>query len=106
MIAQNEAGCECRQVKCLTVATNLDDNESLNAQLMVYPNPSSGIFNLVNQTDKAINQIKLFDAKGKVVMSVNDVKDSIDLSAYVDGVYFIEITMDGQKYMKKVNVLK
>lgn len=106
MIAQNEAGCECRQVKCLTIATDIDRDESLAAQLLLYPNPSTGIFNLVNQSEKTINHIQVFDAKGKMVMAVSDIKDSIDLSAFVDGIYFIEIAIEGQKHLKKVTVLK
>lgn len=65
-------------------------------QLQVYPNPASGMVNVVYTLDKnAQGKISVTDVTGKLVrtlnLSENDHRTSIDLSDCHDGIYFIHL---------------
>ena len=106
MIAKNQSDCECRQTKCITITTSVEEKALLEANFDVYPNPSTGVFNLDNRTGEMINSLVVRDAQGKVIMSINDVSNSIDLQSLSNGVYFIEIGLSNQLVInKKLNVV-
>jgi len=50
----------------------------------IYPNPSSGIFQI--ESDQDINQIEIINIAGQVILSPKT--NTIDLSAYSKGFYF------------------
>lgn len=68
-----------------------DGFESNSFALQVYPNPSSGIFQL--QTQEAA-QLEVYDLMGKVILnkSVPAGTASLDLSQHASGVYLLKIT--------------
>ena len=106
MIAKNPTDCECRQTKCLTVTTSVEEKALLEASLDVYPNPSTGVFNLDNRTGEAIQSVVVKDAHGKVVMTFDNANASIDLQSLSNGVYFLEIGLVNQIVInKKLNVV-
>ncbi|VXB24105.1 conserved exported hypothetical protein [Flavobacterium sp. 9AF] len=66
---------------------------------LVYPNPSSGIFNI--DTDQEI-EIRVFDILGKEIITKTNRK-TIDISSYYKGVYYLEIiSKDGGKSLHKL----
>ncbi|MFM6982679.1 MAG: PKD domain-containing protein [Chitinophagaceae bacterium] len=106
MIAANETGCECKQTKCVTINTDIDDKEALNSKLSVYPNPSTGVFNISNTSELSIEQIQLFDVHGKSLRVIHDNFNTVDLTTYAEGIYMLELTVDGTKFVKRVSVIK
>ncbi len=77
------------------------DNETLN-NLLVYPNPSSGIFTVFVPSGEAMT-IEVYDLTGKVV--VHQFTDSqIDLSGFAKGVYFAKIQIQDQQTVKRLIV--
>ena len=98
----NQSGCEgtgeitVEYVDC----TGIDELNDLT--LTVYPNPTTGKFNIAVDTE--FNEpvdLKVTDQSGRVIyqmVQLNVIKDksiSIDLSGYSDGVYSISIIKDG-----------
>jgi hypothetical protein len=78
---------------------------------LVYPNPSSGVFNLVVQQNAGEEIfVKLYDINGRVLKQVKEQtvgfiqKIPIDLtqSIYAGGIYLIEVTGGDQKQLFKV----
>lgn len=73
---------------------------------MVYPNPSSGVFNLMymNQSEKL--QLNIRNILGQIVYSEtassNGISGTIDLSNENKGLYFIEVIADEKREVKKV----
>ncbi len=106
MIATNETGCECKQTKCVTINTDIDELDAVASKLSVYPNPSAGVFNIMNASDMAIEQIQLFDVHGKSLTVMSENLETVDLTSYADGIYMLELTVGGNKYVKRVSVIK
>ncbi|MES2762210.1 MAG: T9SS type A sorting domain-containing protein [Bacteroidota bacterium] len=75
------------------VFTNLDE-EKLAKELFIYPNPSHCEINISSGKD-IINGVKIFDAKGSLVLSVNyndtTAQKMINVSSLTQGLYFIQI---------------
>lgn len=105
MIATNETGCECRQTKCVTINTAINSLAIAEASIGLYPNPSSGIFNISNTSDMRIDKVVVMDAHGKLVKQFNEAVETFDLSGYADGIYLVEIEIGGQKVVKRVSVI-
>ena len=71
--------------------TRVDENELPN--LLVYPNPSNGVFNIQGQ---GVRKIEVFNAFGQAVVSEETSNDhlQIDLSRYADGCYMLRVVTD------------
>ena len=94
---------------------NIDDfviNGTLSGQnfevqnIILYPNPSKGIFNLATGTND-ITVIEVYDVTGKIVWSKKDFEVSnseiqLDLSAVSQGVYFVKISANNQSIVKRI----
>lgn len=74
--------------------------------IYVYPNPSNGIFTLVSGSNE-IDEIKVFDVTGKVIMSKKEFSSSdsqifIDITSASQGIYFLKITANNQSIVKRI----
>jgi photosystem II stability/assembly factor-like uncharacterized protein len=85
------SGC-CKLVDVITSVRNLDNG----SRLVVYPNPASG--NLTVSAASAINDLKLYDHTGKIVLrqAAGSDRISIDISRLAPGLYTVTaITGEG-----------
>jgi hypothetical protein len=86
------------------VAANSDFSKG--PEVVVYPNPSKGIFNL--ELKSQVNNITVVNALGAIIYEENIDKSStattksIDLSTYTNGVYFINVSDDNGSSNYKV----
>lgn len=71
--------------------TRVDENEL--SKVLVYPNPSNGVFNIQGQ---GVRKIEVFNAFGQAVVSEETGNDhlQIDLSRYADGCYMLRVVTD------------
>lgn len=69
----------------------------------VYPNPSTGIFN-INGNDIEIESIRIFRIDGSLVDGVDSPGENptVDLSGQPDGIYFLEVTTSQSRSVVKV----
>lgn len=68
--------------------------------LVVYPNPSEGVFNIISN---AINlKYNLVNIQGQVIESGKVSKNRVDFSNHAPGIYFIELAVDNNKLVKKI----
>jgi hypothetical protein len=75
----------------------VNDNVSPNTQVVVYPNPTNGVFNIDFKNE--INNIKISNMLGQVIYDENvagtaGTSKSIDLSNYENGTYIINVSND------------
>jgi hypothetical protein len=74
-------------------------------EIEIFPNPSSGIFNLnYNVTSFKNARIIVYDLVGKKIYAHNPKDDfnRIDLSDQPSGFYFLELNIDGKNTVKKM----
>jgi len=100
---QNE--CESEAVE-ITVDVDMTlAGENLAKNVALYPNPTSGKINIFAE---AMQKITVVNAMGQVLM-IQDVDNddvTIDLSAFGNGMYLINIFMEKGSVVKTVNVLR
>lgn len=88
------------------IEQNLSNESFEENNIVVYPNPSKEIFNLI--TDKnEISEIKVYDVLGKVVWSKKDFEVSnseiqLNLSSVSSGVYFLRITSHNKSVVRRI----
>lgn len=86
--------------------TGIAVNE-LEQKIGFYPNPTTGIINIDNSQLYGMSyEINVFDAVGKLLKTEKN-SQQIDLSAYENGIYFMQIS-DGvnNAFTKKVSLIK
>jgi len=83
----------------------LNNLENSLDEINVYPNPSSGVFNI--DTKNQINSIKIYNAIGEIVYSNKelDPERPINISDYGKGIYFITYIIGVKSYTKKIMVI-
>jgi hypothetical protein len=87
-----------------TGAGGLNTDNTLEQLLKVYPNPAKE--HVIIESPYQLAQVRLTDLTGKVVAlykSVGD-KTKIELSHLPAGLYFLELTANGERIVKKVQV--
>ncbi|GLB52213.1 T9SS C-terminal target domain-containing protein [Neptunitalea chrysea] len=72
------------------------------ASIKVYPNPAAKSFSV--ESAIPINEVKMYDVNGKLVMvKKSDVLSNVDISSLDRGVYFLELASDlGTLYRKLI----
>jgi hypothetical protein len=91
--ATDANGCKADSTLLLTVSdcAGISSN-SANAAVLVYPNPSNGVFTIdANAVGKV--EVNVYAVTGQLIrtLSITE-KSSIDLSAYDNGIYMVRIT--------------
>ena len=71
---------------------NLPPARVINKDLKIYPNPTTGIVNIVGKTKV---DIKLYNVLGILVLDIKQI-DHLDLSEFSKGTYYINITYDNK----------
>jgi len=72
--------------------------------IVVYPNPSSGIFNINGLIEKERTLINVYNYTGSLVLSDRTINSnySFDLSNYASGVYFVIVSNLGKQSTFKI----
>jgi len=86
-------------------SVGFDENE---ISFNVYPNPSTGQFNLVLSTVDNIN-LSVVDVTGRIIHQENLIGDSfymINLSDKANGTYFIKVVINGNQIIKPIVIRK
>ncbi len=114
-VADNPTGTEIKR-NCLTflsdsAVVNTGVNEVENISLIsIFPNPSNGIFtlNINSKNHTPESYYTIYNILGDVLMkkliskSLYNYNQNIDLSYCPKGIYFIEVSIDGNKTTKKL----
>jgi hypothetical protein len=87
--------------------TNINHNPS---SFVIFPNPTKGIFtiNVSNVKENANNKYSIYDVTGRLVSSKdlgklsNSFSETVDLSGFNSGLYFINLSLDGVISTRKV----
>ncbi|MDC7998398.1 T9SS type A sorting domain-containing protein [Gilvibacter sediminis] len=80
--------------------TILNVDEFTEPRLIIYPNPTSGIFNVSDVN--LIRRIEIFDSLGNQLKSIMDQFDQVDISSLRSGLYFIVLHTDSGYQTSKI----
>ena len=81
------------------------DSFDLNS-IAIYPNPSSGIYTITSN-NFPIEKIEVYDLTGKIITTENNLQITnnssvLNLTDVASGLYFVRITANNQKTIKKI----
>ncbi len=107
--AENVIGCFSSDTIHISIDTCVSINSNLNAQketMIIYPNPSSGVFNIEFDNVENISRLVVYNTLGQIVKTVSTKQAiktyKLDLSGNSKGLYFIGIEVDNTMVFKKV----
>ena len=84
-------------VTCASLATS---SFTSSEDVLLYPNPTSGFFNIGTEKESTIT---VYDVLGKEIILQNNNSKTIDLSHYSNGIYFVKIaTLTGESSLHKL----
>jgi len=103
VVGQDVNGCQNTAVVTQSVdaCTGIGKNQIDNTNINIYPNPSTGIYNLQTNTDI---EITLTDVLGKIVLTkkINAGTYQLNLTEQANGTYFIKAISNGQVKSKRL----
>jgi hypothetical protein len=102
----NQYGCRFDTVVSMSVDNSIDD---IDAKIFfdVFPNPAKNNLNIIASDD--MSKVEIFDLQARNVYSkdLNDRQSVIDIAAFSDGIYFIQITVGNKRSsFRRVSVVK
>ena len=95
----NPGGTESNYTETAFAQNNLlNTNTFEKSEVILYPNPTSGIINIRNEN---FNKILIYDNSGKQIKEFEP-KSQIDLSDILKGIYLIKLISDKEILMDKI----
>lgn len=76
--------------------------ESPIENINIFPNPGNGIYTVTSKGGMVADRIEIYDASGRRLSHSSNGKNTLDLSAYRDGLYFIVLTQDQKSSVHKI----
>jgi hypothetical protein len=85
----------------VSTCTSISQITNLNSQILIYPNPSTGLFTIT--TDEVIS-IEVTNILGETILKTNisEGNYSLNLSEQPNGIYFINVTKNGTHSVYKL----
>jgi len=79
----------------------ISSTEEFSSKINIYPNPSSGYFSIESETDGSLILRNIY---GDIVYSGNIVngKQTLDLTAFVNGLYFIQLNKGNNTILERI----
>lgn len=93
-------------VNVILSPTSIVEQVQTDKSLTIYPNPSNGQFNIINENQNKINSIEIYNTFGERIYTIRNIKQQyeIDLSSYPKGIYFVKFDNGTKIYNRKVIV--
>lgn len=95
LTAYNDCDTLTTSQQITITATKVEDLKE--EQLVVYPNPSTGVFNLNFEKNKN-KSIRVFDVLGQLVFEkANTAESQVSIDLEAEGVYYLELLEEGER---------
>ena len=76
-------------------------NENINeGSIEIYPNPTEG--QLIIDADDRFNSIQIYSINGQLMLSTNNISNTIDLNNIASGIYTLKVIFDDAVYVQQV----
>lgn len=87
---------------CSVDLLSVQNFETLDKSIRIYPNPSNGIFNIQNNGNINLTSIEVIDINGRVIKSNTSTFNQVDLNDVSNGIYFVKLKSNSTTITKKV----
>ena len=98
-------GCKGESECSSVIVSSLDQIDIADA-IEVFPNPSSGLINVVNPSGQEIKEVIVYNLQGRTVARVKRDFNKIDLSENEQGVYLLKIVLDRKELVREIILSK
>ena len=88
-----------------SVLTNTN-NWVESSDIEIVPNPNSGSFNLIINTDNEIQDILIFDLQGRMINRYKNIDSNIIFRDMASGIYFLKINFVTSEYLVKTIIVE
>ena len=85
-----------------SLSINNQNIVNISNEIIIYPNPSKGVFYVKPNKDIKIENIQIFDFNGKIVADKVFENEFIDCSNFSKGVYILKIITNEKTFNKKI----
>lgn len=82
--------------------SNLSSNDFVLENFNIYPNPTSDVLNINLENNLTLEKVTIYNNAGQVVKEVKEA--TVDVSTLSEGIYFVEVTTNQGKAVKKIIV--
>ncbi len=80
--------------------------QSNNPPITIYPNPAKNILNISTGNHQKIEKITIYNQIGQKILDTKSINKSIDLTGFPNGMYLVEIEINGKKSRKKLLIVR
>ncbi|MEI6122054.1 MAG: T9SS type A sorting domain-containing protein [Bacteroidota bacterium] len=115
-VAENATGAEIQRdwlayvSDTIPTPVGMNDIATNNSSISIYPNPSNGNYTLAISAENqdATNYYSVYNLLGNLLFkkdlnnTLDNYKQNIDLSSFPNGIYFIEVSLNGVKTTRKL----
>ncbi|MCW3127183.1 MAG: hypothetical protein JWO03_2841, partial [Bacteroidetes bacterium] len=108
----DQNGCTATQVDTVQLILGITDATGDITNFNIYPNPSSGVFNVVVELSHSVPvEMEVFSITGQSVevspkQSSSNNTYQLDLSAEADGVYFVKVKAGDNTMIRRITVVR
>lgn len=99
-ISNNGTGCNSQEEVAAVCQTMGLEVFELNNKIVLSPNPTSSLIEVIASADISINEIKLYSQLGQQLMISQ--QRTLDINHLANGIYFIAISTDLGSVVKKI----
>ncbi len=78
-------------------------DETVAENISIYPNPTTGTINITNAENA---DVLVYNMVGEVVLSVDNISRTIDISKLAEGTYIVKVVTDNNVKTQKINLFK
>lgn len=87
----------------VTVALGVSQAQ-LQSQISLYPNPSSSVLHIANQSGQEIQSVSVYSAAGQLIKTISAADaQTISVSEWATGLYFVKVTVQAGTFTYKFN---
>ena len=103
---EQKFNCKINTMTSAEITAQVEQCKNDNAEMIVYPNPTNGVFTIEMQNDKdALNEMSLYDYRGILVNSFSFIGNTkVDIREKPAGAYLLRVV--GDEYVRSVIVIK
>lgn len=86
-----------------SIATNLAEvSEPTELDVLIYPNPSNGIFKVALDGQQEIQNLEIYDCTGKLILKQQS--NQVEIPGSVPGIYYLKLQQNSNQYSKRIVV--